>query len=169
MKRKKLGSTTNFTVKRVSEVLLQHNGYHAPAAAALGVGRSTLTSYIAKHPELRNTIEDCQETRLDTAEIALDKAVKNGEAWGVCFLLKCKGQKRGYIEKQQIDVSGEINQIHSVDLSDRMAAVREIIKQRQQLIADTGGIDRLAIGTGQDNRVVEPTEDQINQVEGVQP
>ena len=125
MKRKKLGSTANFTIKQVSEVLVQHNGYHAPAAAALGVARNTLSAYIAKHPELRGVIEDCQETRLDTAEIALDRAVKNGEAWGVCFLLKCKGQKRGYIEKQQIDVSGEITQIHSVDLTDRMAAIRK--------------------------------------------
>ena len=168
MKRKKLGSMSKYTVSQVADVLLQHNGYHAPAAAALGVARNTLSAYIAKHPELRKTIEDCQETRLDTAESMLDRSVKNGEAWAVCFLLKCKGQQRGYIEKQQVDISGELSHVHSVDLTDRMKAVREIIQQRQaQLIAD-GGIDRLAIGNEQDGRVA-ITAEKPNQSEGVQP
>ena len=39
---------------------------------------------------------------LDIAEDSLIKAVKGGEAWAVCFYLKCKGKARGYIERESV-------------------------------------------------------------------
>jgi len=162
MKRRKPKNLSKYSVQEIGEVLLQHNGYHAPAAAALGVGRSAITRYIAKHPELKEVVYDCTETRLDTAESMLDRSVKNGEAWAVCFLLKCKGQGRGYIEKQQIDFGGEINHVHSVDLDNRMKMVHEILESRKIATTDDGGIDCLAVGNEQGGQVAIPAKIQVS-------
>jgi hypothetical protein len=33
-----------------------------------------------------------------------------GEAWAVCFYLKCQARDRGYIEKQELDVTERVRQ-----------------------------------------------------------
>ena len=42
------------------------------------------------------------------AELALYKAIQDGEGWAVCFYLKTQGKQRGYIERQEIEHSGAI-------------------------------------------------------------
>jgi len=48
---------------------------------------------------------------LDNAESVLYKAVLNGEAWAVCFFLKCQGKSRGYIERQETVAKEEIAEV----------------------------------------------------------
>ena len=43
---------------------------------------------------------ELRESPLDNAESALDDAVDKGEGWAVCFLLKCLGRDRGYVESR---------------------------------------------------------------------
>jgi len=39
---------------------------------------------------------------MDVAEAALLRAIQKGEAWAVCFFLKCKAKQRGYSERTEI-------------------------------------------------------------------
>ena len=57
---------------------------------------------------MQKTRMEATEQALDIAEESLITAVKAGEAWAVCFLLKTRGKKRGYTERQEasIQVSG---------------------------------------------------------------
>lgn len=123
----------------VIEQLKKFNGYLHPAAKALGVDRSTLSKWMDKHPATRAAIEDSLEIRLDVAESKLDAAINQGEAWATCFFLKCKGQKRGYIEKHQLDVSGEVAHVNVIDLEDRIKKVQQVMESR--------AIDRSAVVT----------------------
>jgi hypothetical protein len=45
---------------------------------------------------------------LDEAESQLGAAVRRGEGWAVCFLLKTRGRERGYVERSVMDVNAKV-------------------------------------------------------------
>ena len=47
------------------------------------------------------------ETILDLAEAQLVKAAQDREPWAITFILKCKGRKRGWIERQDVAFGGD--------------------------------------------------------------
>lgn len=96
------------TVKGVENALMQVHGNISAAARALGVNRRSLSFRIQKNPQLREVLTDARESMLDNAETALQKAVLAGEAWAVCFYLKTQGKARGYIERQEHQMDGQI-------------------------------------------------------------
>jgi hypothetical protein len=49
-----------------------------------------------------------ENVTLDFAESQLHKQVKEGNTTATIFLLKTKGKKRGYIERQEIQMDGAI-------------------------------------------------------------
>lgn len=94
-----------------SEVIAQLKksiGNVSHAARALGMSRAKLAERIARHPELREIVNDARQTMVDDAENALHASVINKEGWAVTFVLKTLGRDRGYVEKQEVEHSGEI-------------------------------------------------------------
>ena len=92
------------------------------AADQLGCDPQTIYNRMEKEPELAEVIRAERERRIDIAETALDRAVIEGEAWAVCFTLKCIGKRRGYVERQEIGgVDGNAIQIVQVGIdTDRL-------------------------------------------------
>ena len=86
------------TVKAVQDKLQKANGNLTAAARHLGVARNSLAEFIHRRPALGKVLADCRESRVDTAESGLDKAIKNGEAWAIALTLKTLGARRGYAE-----------------------------------------------------------------------
>lgn len=72
---------------------------------ALGISRQTF--YVRKNSdaELREKLEEADESIIDFAESKLVEAVGEGDLTAIIFLLKTKGKKRGYVEKVENDVS----------------------------------------------------------------
>lgn len=93
---------SKFTLAQAEAALLKNYGNVSAAARALGVGHPTLFDRIKRYPRLRKVRELAEEQALDLAEHSLLKAVRSGEGWAVCFLLKTKGRKRGYVERQEL-------------------------------------------------------------------
>ena len=94
-----------------SEVIAQLKksmGNVSHAARALGMTRTRLCARIAEHPELREIVTDARQTMVDDAENALHASVISKEGWAVTFVLKTIGRDRGYVEKQEVEHSGEI-------------------------------------------------------------
>ena len=58
-----------------------------------------------ENEEFAKEIELLQETQVDFAESMLFRNIKEGKETSIIFYLKCKGKKRGYIEKQEIGVT----------------------------------------------------------------
>ena len=73
------------------------------------VSRQAVSQYIKEHPVLQSVYDDAKEERLDVAEDSLLQAVKEREGWAVCFLLKCQGKSRGYIEHSDVMMSGTLH------------------------------------------------------------
>lgn len=93
------------TPDQVIEALKAHNGMAYLAADQLNVCVRTVYNYATRYKQVAQVIEHQKGKRLDTAESALWKAILNGEAWAICFLLKTQGKDRGYTEKQLVEHS----------------------------------------------------------------
>lgn len=94
--------------KEIAVLLAKHFGNISHVARLLGVDRSNLHLRINKSKKLKQITEDARERIVDDAEDALHAAVLQKEAWAVCFTLKTLGKSRGYIEKQEVEHSGKI-------------------------------------------------------------
>jgi hypothetical protein len=96
-----------FRPGQVIAALNQCNGLIFLAAERLGCSARTVFNYANRYPSIRAAIEEKKGKRLDVAEATLDKAVLEGEAWAVQFLLRTQGKERGYGDHQQYEYSGK--------------------------------------------------------------
>jgi hypothetical protein len=98
-------STTNargwrhYTVDEVAAALEKSHGLVSFAARLLGCDRKTIYNYFERYPHLRQIIADAGEALVDKAELAVEKAIDNGEGWAIALVLKTKGKPRGYVER----------------------------------------------------------------------
>jgi hypothetical protein len=97
-----------FTPEDIIGALEQSRGLIAPAARALGCSRATIRSYIDEYAEVAQAKLDQREAVTDMAENSLYEAIRRGEAWAVCFYLKCVARDRGYVEKAEIGHTGNV-------------------------------------------------------------
>jgi len=61
--------------------------------------------WLKSDPVYKAAVESIQESVIDFAESHLYKLVKEGNPAATIFYLKTKGKKRGYIERQEIEVT----------------------------------------------------------------
>jgi len=98
-------------VSEIEAALRASGGFVSYAAIMLGISERTIYNKLEKHPELKLAKASIEESHLDLAESKLIEKVKAGELGAICFYLKCKGKGRGYIEKQQVEHSGNAQAI----------------------------------------------------------
>lgn len=87
-------------------------GVVTAACKAAGIGRTTHYLWMQEDAEYRAAVEGLSDVALDFAESQLHKQIKEGNSTATIFFLKTKGKKRGYIERQEVEVaSGKMFQI----------------------------------------------------------
>jgi hypothetical protein len=91
-----------FTPEQIIAALDQSQGMIQVAARALGCSAETIQVYRHEYPEIAEFLEFKRGELIDLGEIALRKAVGEGQPWAVCFLLKTLGKERGYIERAEL-------------------------------------------------------------------
>jgi|GEM_PF-3101441 len=113
--------------KAMLAALERHLGIVTHAARDVGIDRNTHYLWMNDDPEYKLAAESINDAVLDFGETALFNNVKSGKEASIIFLLKCRGRKRGYIEKfEQSPAAGdEANKA----LSDIAAAMREQVAQ----------------------------------------
>lgn len=92
----------------VEEKLRELSGNLAAVGRALGVTRQAVSAFVIKHPSLVKVAEECRETFVDNVESALYREALNGNVTAQIFILKTQGKGRGYVERQELEHSGEI-------------------------------------------------------------
>jgi len=97
------------TIGQVEEALRKNGGWISQAAKSLGVSQSAVSQRIRKSEKLQKVLEEIEEYFLELSESKLITAVNNGEPWAIRMHLLCKGKNRGWIEKHQLEASGNIN------------------------------------------------------------
>lgn len=72
------------------------------AAERLGCSHQTVYNYIDRYATVKDAYEFESGRTLDVAELALYKAIQDGESWAVKFILSTKGKNRGYTERTEL-------------------------------------------------------------------
>lgn len=80
-------------------------GIVSTAAKMVGIDRSTHYKWMKDDEEYKEAIHSISESVVDFAESHLYKLIKEGNPASTIFFLKTKGKERGYIERQEIDIS----------------------------------------------------------------
>ena len=111
---KETTQTTQKTDKKKKEFLkaLRNNlGHISNSCQAVNICRKTYYLWIDKDPDFKEDVDHVKESLLDMAECKLLENIENNENIAIIFYLKTKGKQRGYIEKQEVEVTKPIDDI----------------------------------------------------------
>jgi hypothetical protein len=98
--------------KAMLDALEKSLGVVTSACKTVGVGRTTHYLWMQEDKEYKAAVEELSDVAIDFAESQLHKQIKEGNSTATIFFLKTKGKKRGYVERQEVDVSsGKLFQI----------------------------------------------------------
>jgi hypothetical protein len=95
----------------ILQALVQTLGVVTSACKIVDMDRSTFYKYLNEDPEFAIQVKDVQEVALDFAESKLYEQIKGNSTAATIFYLKTKGRHRGYIERHEVEHSGEITQV----------------------------------------------------------
>ena len=100
----------NTTLKKAMLKALEKTmGVVSTAATMVGINRSTHYEWLKKDSEYKQKVDDLENLMLDFAETNLHQQIQEGNTTATIFLLKTRGRKRGYIERQNIQVEADIS------------------------------------------------------------
>ena len=95
--------------KAFLEAYKRLNGNISAACKSVNIPRRTYYNWIKKEGFVEE-VEDAYESTIDWVENKLLKQVEADNITAIIFYLKTKGQKRGYIEKQKLEIEGVLSQ-----------------------------------------------------------
>ena len=91
-----------FTQRQMIDALTKAKGMVSVAARSLDCDPETVRNYVARYPKVAEAIREARELTLDISELALYKAIQEGEGWAIKYMLATQGKNRGYVERQEI-------------------------------------------------------------------
>jgi hypothetical protein len=98
--------------KAMLDALEKSLGVVTSACKSVDIARETHYRWMREDPEYKAAVDSLTDVALDFAESQLHKQIKDGNSTATIFFLKTKGKKRGYVERQELDVStGKMFQI----------------------------------------------------------
>jgi hypothetical protein len=103
-----MSTKTNILKNNLLEALEQSLGIVTTACKIVGCNRSTFYKYYNNDKEFRASVDELQNMTLDFVESQLHKQIKDGNTTATIFYLKTKGKKRGFVERQEIQMDGSI-------------------------------------------------------------
>lgn len=101
-------NSTALKKKAMLEALEKTLGVVTTAAKIVGIERTTHYKWMESDNDYKEKVQDLQDVVLDFAESALHKMVENHNPAATLFLLKTKGKKRGYVERQEIEHTSDV-------------------------------------------------------------
>ena len=112
------------------------------ACESAGVGRGQYKAWCEKDPEFRQRLAEIEpeEIMLDFGEHKLMERVAKGDTLATMFLLKTKGKRRGYIERQEVAHEGDVVKQITVNVL-KANHVEELPSSTQQLDGDENVVE----------------------------
>lgn len=113
-------ATKSNTIKKSAmlKALERSLGVVTSACKSVGIDRKTHYEWLKLDDDYKNAVDSLSDVALDFAESALHKQINAGNPTSTIFYLKTKGKCRGYIERQEIDHSGEVGAQVLISLPD---------------------------------------------------
>ena len=98
--------------KAMLDALEKTLGVVTSACKSVDIARQTHYRWLQEDKEYKAAVDELSDVAIDFAESQLHKQIREGNSTATIFFLKTKGKKRGYVERQEVDVSsGKLFQI----------------------------------------------------------
>jgi len=91
--------------KKLIQALEKSLGVVTTACKNVGVHRSTYYDYYNNDSKFKEEVDDILNVAIDFAESHLHEQIQGGNTSATIFYLKTKGKKRGYIERNELDLT----------------------------------------------------------------
>ena len=108
--------------KMLIESLENSLGIVSTACSKANISRSSFYKWYKEDEEFRKKVDEIDSVKLDFVESQLFKNIQNLKEKSIIFYLQHKGHKRGYIQKQNINLTSNEEKINKIEI--------EIIKSK---------------------------------------
>jgi len=105
---KNLQNRTRSQKEAMLDAMEKNLGIVTDSCRQIGISRDTHYRWLKEDKQYKKAIKDIENVALDFAESALHQQIKKGNPLSTMFYLKCKAKKRGYIEQQEVKVTGNM-------------------------------------------------------------
>ena len=103
-----MANGNGFTAEQCIEATKGSRGFVTTIANRLGCSRTYVYQLARKFSTFQQAIDDEREGNKDFVEGKLMKAINDDNITAIIFYLKTQAKDRGYVEKQELQHSGEI-------------------------------------------------------------
>ncbi|GIV15857.1 MAG: hypothetical protein KatS3mg022_1292 [Armatimonadota bacterium] len=90
------------TTEQIAQELQALSGNVSAVARKLGISRQALYKRLRRHSKLQEALEEGRATLVGDAYEGLVKAVHEGKAWAILFVLKTLGKDEGFTERVEV-------------------------------------------------------------------
>ena len=91
-------------------------GIVSTACNRTGISRSSYYKWYKEDEEFRKKVDDIDNVKLDFVESKLFKNIENEKEKSIIFYLQHKGHKRGYIQRQNINLTSNEEDIKKIEI-----------------------------------------------------
>ena len=103
-----MSDKTDIKKRELLEALEKSLGIVTTACKNVNIHRDTYYEWLKKDKDFKKKVKELENVALDFAESQLHKHIAKGNPLSTMFYLKCKGKKRGYIEQQEVKLTGNM-------------------------------------------------------------
>ncbi len=91
-------------------------GIVSTACNRSGISRSSFYKWYKEDEEFRQKVDEIDNIKLDFVESKLFKNIENEKEKSIIFYLQHKGHKRGYIQRQNINLTSNEEDIKKIEI-----------------------------------------------------
>lgn len=110
-----MAANKNIKRDKLIEVIYLKQGVLSQVARAMDISLPTVYWWRDHYATVAQAIIEARDTfdteLVDEGEIKLREAVRRGDAWAVKYVLSTKGRTRGYVERSEVEHSGEVKTV----------------------------------------------------------
>ena len=102
--------------KMLIESLENSLGIVSTACTKVNISRSSFYKWYKEDEEFRNKVDEIDNVKLDFVESQLFKNIQKEKERSIIFYLQHKGHKRGYIHRQDINLTSNDEEIKKIEI-----------------------------------------------------
>ena len=106
----------NLKKETLLEALENSLGIVSTACNRTGISRSSFYKWYHEDEEFRKKVDEIDNIKLDFVETKLFKNIENEKEKSIIFYLQHKGHKRGYVQKQNINLTSNEEDIKKIEI-----------------------------------------------------
>ena len=106
----------NLKKETLLQALENSLGIVSTACNRTGISRSSFYKWYKEDEEFRKKVDEIDNVKLDYVETKLFKNIENEKEKSIIFYLQHKGHKRGYVQRQNINLTSNEEDIKKIEI-----------------------------------------------------